>query len=82
MTELGKKWTWVQIFENRGALMGCSNAHPHCQIWASSYMPNEPRVKNQNLLEYFNKNKAPLLYRYMKKEIAKKVCNHINAIKF
>jgi len=32
----------VQIFENRGAIMGCSNPHPHCQIWASESLPNEP----------------------------------------
>ncbi len=32
---------WVQIFENRGAMMGASNPHPHCQIWASQSLPNE-----------------------------------------
>ncbi len=32
----------VQIFENRGAIMGCSNPHPHCQIWANESLPNEP----------------------------------------
>ena len=33
----------MQIFENRGAMMGASNPHPHCQIWASHAFPNEPR---------------------------------------
>ncbi len=33
----------VQIFENRGALMGCSNPHPHCQVWSSATVPNEVR---------------------------------------
>ena len=32
----------VQIFENRGEMMGASNPHPHCQIWASESVPNEP----------------------------------------
>jgi len=31
----------VQIFENRGAMMGCSNPHPHCQIWSNAELPNE-----------------------------------------
>ena len=43
---------WVQIFENKGAAMGCSNPHPHCQIWASSFLPNEAAVKERNLREY------------------------------
>ncbi len=38
------RYAWVQIFENRGAVMGCSNPHPHCQIWASSFLPNEAKV--------------------------------------
>lgn len=46
--EWGKKFSWVQIFENRGAIMGCSNPHPHCQLWASSYLPNEIRIKVPN----------------------------------
>ena len=40
--DLGSKFTWVQIFENKGKIMGCSNPHPHCQIWASSFLPSEP----------------------------------------
>lgn len=72
MLELGKKWTWVQIFENRGALMGCSNAHPHCQIWSSSYLPNEIRIKDGYLNDYYMRNKKPLLIDYMQKEILKK----------
>ena len=41
--ELGARESirYVQIFENRGAMMGCSNAHPHCQIWCNSHLPNE-----------------------------------------
>ncbi|XP_018405135.1 PREDICTED: probable galactose-1-phosphate uridylyltransferase isoform X1 [Cyphomyrmex costatus] len=72
MLDLGKKWTWVQIFENRGALMGCSNAHPHCQIWSSSFLPNEIRIKDGYLKDFYVRNKKPLLIDYMQKEILKK----------
>ncbi|XP_076245257.1 putative galactose-1-phosphate uridylyltransferase isoform X1 [Calliopsis andreniformis] len=72
MLELGEKWTWVQIFENRGALMGCSNTHPHCQIWASSFLPNEAKIKDKYLSDYYSRNKKPLLIDYMQKELLKK----------
>jgi UDPglucose--hexose-1-phosphate uridylyltransferase len=38
---LGADHAWVQIFENKGAIMGCSNPHPHGQIWATSFLPDE-----------------------------------------
>ncbi len=41
---------WVQIFENRGEMMGCSNPHPHGQIWATSELPNEA-VKELAIVE-------------------------------
>ena len=41
VTELGQQWRWVQVFENKGELMGCSNPHPHGQIWASDFIPTE-----------------------------------------
>ena len=44
---LGEKYKWVQIFENKGE--GSSNSHPHCQIWASSFLPNEAAVKDIRL---------------------------------
>lgn len=37
--ELGERWAWVQCFENRGAMMGCSSPHPHGQIWAMDEVP-------------------------------------------
>lgn len=72
LTELGKKYVWVQIFENKGAIMGCSNPHPHCQIWASSFFPNEPRIKEHYQLEYYKKYRRPLLMDYVDKELEKK----------
>jgi UDPglucose--hexose-1-phosphate uridylyltransferase len=40
----------VQIFENRGAMMGASNPHPHCQIWSSHRLPNEVAKEQESLL--------------------------------
>lgn len=40
--DLGARYRWVQLFENKGAMMGCSSPHPHGQIWASSHVPDEP----------------------------------------
>ena len=42
--ELGAKdfIQYVQVFENKGAMMGCSNPHPHSQVWATEHIPNEP----------------------------------------
>jgi len=40
--ELGVRYRWIQIFENKGQVIGCSNAHPHGQILASNRLPNEP----------------------------------------
>ncbi|XP_013403687.1 galactose-1-phosphate uridylyltransferase [Lingula anatina] len=72
MQDLGTKFVWVQIFENKGAIMGCSNPHPHCQVWASSFLPNEPSVKNRTQKQYYEKHKVPMLLEYMEKEIQKK----------
>lgn len=59
---------YVQIFENKGAVMGCSNPHPHGQIWSQSTLPNEVEKKNEQQLTYFNKYKRSLLGDYIEKE--------------
>ena len=60
--ELGAKpfINWVQIFENRGAMMGASNPHPHCQIWSTSALPNEP-AKEQTSLDQFRRERGSCL---------------------
>lgn len=73
LIRLGEKYLWVQIFENRGAMMGCSNPHPHCQIWATKFLPNEPRIKDLYQLEYYDKTGRPLLMDYLRKELDLKV---------
>lgn len=70
--ELGRDFTWVQIFENRGEMMGCSNPHPHCQIWASTFLPNEPRIRDENLRKYYGKYRKPMLEDYLDKELSKR----------
>lgn len=59
----------VQIFENRGALMGASNPHPHCQIWANATLPNIPLKELAAQKEYYEKNKSCLLCDYLKLEL-------------
>jgi UDPglucose--hexose-1-phosphate uridylyltransferase len=60
----------VQIFENRGAMMGCSNPHPHCQIWANHTLPNEPRKEQDAQAEYARTKHACLLCDYLAIECA------------
>lgn len=68
--ELVHDYEWVQIFENKGATMGCSNPHPHGQIWASNYTPIHPARWDQNQRDYLKVNASPLLLDYAKFEIA------------
>ena len=60
----------VQIFENRGEMMGASNPHPHCQIWASESIPNEPAKELRMQGEYRVKNGTCLLCDYLRFEQA------------
>jgi UDPglucose--hexose-1-phosphate uridylyltransferase len=59
---------YVQIFENRGEIMGCSNLHPHGQIWANQTIPNEPRKEQESQKAYFEKNRTCLLCDYLQVE--------------
>lgn len=72
LMELGQVYKWVQIFENKGAIMGCSNPHPHCQIWASSFMPNEAAIKDANFNAFYKQHGRPMLLDYAEKELNKK----------
>ncbi len=69
-SELGKNYRWVQIFENKGAIMGCSQPHPHGQIWANDFLPTEVAKKDHNQREYFEKNDSNLLLDYVNIELA------------
>jgi UDPglucose--hexose-1-phosphate uridylyltransferase len=68
--ELGRKWRWVQVFENKGEIMGCSNPHPHGQIWAGSFLPNEPAKEDRRQSEYWQLCRRPLLSDYLRTELS------------
>jgi len=59
---------YVQIFENRGAMMGASNPHPHCQIWSTSTIPNIPIAEQESQANYLRENESCLLCDYLKIE--------------
>ena len=63
---------WVQVFENRGEMMGASNPHPHCQIWASESLPNKPARELDSQLEYRAARNSCLLCDYLKVELESK----------
>jgi UDPglucose--hexose-1-phosphate uridylyltransferase len=71
--ELGAKdfISHVQIFENRGEMMGASNPHPHCQIWATENLPNEPTKEINAQREYAQTKGGCLLCDYLKLEQTK-----------
>ena len=60
---------YVQIFENKGAIMGCSNPHPHGQIWAQSSIPNEPAKELTNMRQHHNEKGSTLLGDYLAVEL-------------
>ncbi|MBD3240605.1 MAG: galactose-1-phosphate uridylyltransferase, partial [Chitinivibrionales bacterium] len=69
--EIGDKdfINYVQIFENRGAVMGCSNPHPHGQIWANETVPVLPAAESHQQKDYHKKNGSCLLCDYLQLEI-------------
>jgi UDPglucose--hexose-1-phosphate uridylyltransferase len=61
---------YVQIFENRGAMMGASNLHPHGQIWCNETVPVEPAREQDSLLDYRREKGSCLLCDYLALELA------------
>ncbi len=60
---------YVQIFENRGAMMGASNPHPHGQIWATEHIPDEPIAELAAQSAYLSEHGRPLLMDYLELEL-------------
>ena len=60
---------YVQIFENKGSIMGCSNPHPHGQIWAQHSIPTEIEKKTKTQKAYFQKEGKGLLETYLQQEL-------------
>jgi len=67
--ELGKLYRWVQVFENKGAMMGSSNPHPHGQIWAMDVLPNEGIKEDHNQRVYYSQHGQSLLNDYLQEEL-------------
>ncbi len=63
---------YVQIFENKGAVMGCSNPHPHGQIWAQHSIPEEIIKKTERQEQYWNEHNRSLLASYLEQELVLK----------
>jgi UDPglucose--hexose-1-phosphate uridylyltransferase len=59
---------WVQVFENKGAMMGCSNPHPHCQVWATAAVPTIPARQLAAQSAYFTAHGSDLLGDYLDHE--------------
>jgi UDPglucose--hexose-1-phosphate uridylyltransferase len=68
--ELEPNHEWVQIFENKGPIMGCSQPHPHGQIWAHNFIPSYVSREDSNQLEYFAQHGRALLMDYCEQELA------------
>jgi UDPglucose--hexose-1-phosphate uridylyltransferase len=71
--DLGQSYRWVQVFENKGKMMGCSNPHPHGQIWAGDALPNEIVKEDRQQRLYFEAEGTPMLVAYAELEAEKDV---------
>ncbi|MBI5384218.1 MAG: UDP-glucose--hexose-1-phosphate uridylyltransferase [Verrucomicrobia bacterium] len=67
--ELGAKYRWVQVFENKGAIMGCSNPHPHGQIWAGDFLPRLVEPEDLHQRSYAQEHDRVLLLDYVRQEL-------------
>jgi UDPglucose--hexose-1-phosphate uridylyltransferase len=66
--ELGQRFPWVQVFENKGAINGCSNPHPHGQLWACSTVPTLPACEDRTQRDYFESHQQSMLLAYAQRE--------------
>ncbi len=67
--DLGRRYRWVQLFENKGEIMGCSNPHPHGQIWGQDNLPGEAIKEDARQRAYLEQTGRPLLVDYAAAEI-------------
>jgi UDPglucose--hexose-1-phosphate uridylyltransferase len=66
--ELGKYYRWVQLFENKGQIMGSSNPHPHGQLWAQRNLPTEVVKEDKLQRNYYKATLSPMLLEYARLE--------------
>lgn len=67
--DLGRSYRWVQLFENKGEMMGCSNSHPHGQVWGIDALPNESAKEDHHQRAYYEAEGRPLLVDYVAMEV-------------
>lgn len=70
VAQLGERFACVQVFENKGAMMGCSNPHPHGQIWATGHVTNEVANEEDQQRAYFAKHGHAMLLDVVERELA------------
>ncbi|WP_108125597.1 UDP-glucose--hexose-1-phosphate uridylyltransferase [Saccharospirillum mangrovi] len=70
LTELGQHYRWVQLFENKGTVMGCSQPHPHGQVWANQHLPSLPAHEDASQRRYTAEHRSPMLLDYARREAA------------
>ena len=68
--ELGARWRHVALFENKGAMMGCSSPHPHGQVWASDFVPTEVAAEDRRQRDWLAAHGGTLLDAVAAREIA------------
>jgi UDPglucose--hexose-1-phosphate uridylyltransferase len=68
LNDLGARYDWVQLFENKGTVMGCSQPHPHGQIWASNGIPTLPAREHSTQRDYLTEHGNPMLLDYAQRE--------------
>jgi UDPglucose--hexose-1-phosphate uridylyltransferase len=67
-SELGRRYAYVQLFENKGAMMGCSSPHPHGQIWASDFVPTQIVAEDARQAEWLGSRGSKLLADVIERE--------------
>ncbi|WP_100260455.1 UDP-glucose--hexose-1-phosphate uridylyltransferase [Qipengyuania seohaensis] len=67
--DLGSRWANVQIFENKGAMMGASSPHPHGQVWASDFLPTIVQRENERQRNYYENCGDTLLGEVARREL-------------
>ena len=68
--ELGETYASVQVFENKGAAMGCSNPHPHGQIWATDFVPDEVARESRSQAQWQARHGSAMLLDLVTRELA------------
>jgi UDPglucose--hexose-1-phosphate uridylyltransferase len=68
--DLSSSYSCIHIFENKGEIMGCSQPHPHGQIWAHNHRSTEIQAEEERQLAFYTKHQRSLLEVYIEKEQA------------